>query len=217
MIEASGLLLGFAPELPSRGLDRRLVTGRKVDEARQEVARAPLQPRRKALQTLLEGLAIPADASALSYLLGVTDGLRHQVVGRMAFREVGLQQGVGVGVEAGALEQIGGGSDDRLALVAIGDLAVGTRRLLAHVGDERGLSSAARIFPAAPGFATGFRQVNRCAQVDLRNHPPACDRRATTSHRLRAASARRRTRRAAPCAQARPTRSRHERSRPRSW
>ena len=54
----------------------------------------------------------------------------------MALGEIGRQQGVGLGVQAGALEQVGGGGDDGLALVAVGDLAIGARGLLAHVGEQ---------------------------------------------------------------------------------
>ena len=104
---------------------------------------------------------------------------------------------------------------DRLALVAVGDLAVGARRLLAHVGEQRG-RQATGAAGFAPGLAASSRR-RRCAPGRPARSAPACGRRATASRRPRAASARRRRRRAAAPARPSPSRSGRGRSRRRSW
>ena len=42
----------------------------------------------------------------------------------MALRQVGLEQGVTLGPQAGLAQEVSGGGDHRLAFIAIGDLAV---------------------------------------------------------------------------------------------
>ena len=140
----------------------------------------------------------------------------HQVVRRMALRQVGLEQGVGLVAEAGALEQVGGGGDHRLALVAVGDLAVGARRLLAHVGEQsRRAAAAARPWPrsASPSAsATSMRaRSTRAISACMRS---ARDSVASASSRFSACVE---GGDAAPCARACPSRSARARSRPRSW
>src|SRR5215472_8376 len=134
-VERVRLRSRLAPELRRRRFDRLLVVRRELDE-RDDVARAPLQPRRRPF-ALVVRLAVPAQCFGLvAALLGVHGELGHQVVRRMALREVGLEQRVGLVAESGALEQVRIGGDHRLALVAVGDLAVVARDVFAHLGDE---------------------------------------------------------------------------------
>src|SRR5436190_1215585 len=127
LVERVRLVRRFAPELRGRRLDRGLVAGSEVDQ-RAHVAGAPLQSRRRPF-ALLERLAVPAQRlGRVAALPGIARQLRHQVVRRMALHEVGLQQRVGLVAEAGALEEVRGGGDYRLALVAVRDLAIGACR-----------------------------------------------------------------------------------------
>ena len=86
----------------------------------------------------------------------------------MALGQIGLEQRVRLGAEAGVLEQVGGGGDHRLALVAVGDLAVGARRLLAHVGEQRGRQDDRRRRLRARLAGVGLDDVD-ARQVDLRD------------------------------------------------
>jgi hypothetical protein len=87
----------------------------------------------------------------------------------VTLREVGLEQRVRLGPQARLLEQVRRRGDHRLALVAVRDLAVGLRRLVAHVCEQR-LGQLGHGCRLARG---GLREVDP-RQIDARDqrlHP----------------------------------------------
>ena len=136
LVEGVGLFRRQRPDLADRLLDAGLVLRRQFEQ-RRHVARAPLQPGRVA-GARLEGLGAPAQRrGGVAALLRVLGQGRHQVVGRVALRQIGLQQRVGLGGEARIGQCPGGGRDHGLAFMAVGDVGVEPRGFGAHFGHQR--------------------------------------------------------------------------------
>jgi hypothetical protein len=147
------------PAVPGRvgehlggGLLDALAVGRRQVDQRLQVARPPLQTGGRPL-ALVEGLGIPLQRLvAAPELARHAAQLAHQVVGRHAAVQVGLQQRFTVGPQAGAFQRVGSKRDHRLALVGVGDVAVGTGGMVTHLAQQgvrqRGTKVAPRRFEA---------------------------------------------------------------------
>ena len=136
-MERGRVLAGLGKQLARHPLDAGRVLRRQVNQRRQ-VGRAPLQPGGRAL-ALVVGRFEPAQrVVGAAELAGVAAELAHQVVRRMALGQVGLEQGITLGPQPGIGQQTGTGGDYRLALVAVADLAVVTRHMIAHPLHQRG-------------------------------------------------------------------------------
>ena len=136
-MEGRWVLPGLGKHLLRHLFDAGGVLWRQVHQQAQ-VAGAPLQPGGRA-HAAPPSFGGPAQRVRIAALLaGVAGQLAHQVVGGVAFGQVGLQQRVTVSPQPGLGQQPGAVGQHGLALMTVADLPVITRHLVAHLLHQHG-------------------------------------------------------------------------------